>query len=283
VLLALGLLLPAGGGAPLSPITGERGSFETLLALAVPAYLAGAFSLLSPCCLPILPAYFSFTFGAQRQRVVSMSIAFFLGLATTLVVLGASFSALGALVGNYRDTVTRVGGLVIAGFGVMLLLGKGFSGLRMRERPAATMAGTYLYGMTFALGWTPCVGPILGALLTALATSGLSVLAGATLAFIYALGLATPLTLLATFFGRIGRESRLSRLIRGRGFEVKFAGSTLYLHTTSLLSGAMIIAVGLLLASGQLSLLTQQMATGAGARLSVGIEEWLANIFRLGR
>ena len=283
VLLALGLLIPAGRGTPLQPALGQRGNVATLLALALPAYLAGVFSLLSPCCLPILPAYFSFTFGAQRQRVVGMSIAFFLGLATTLVVLGASFTALGALVADYRDIVTRVGGILVAGFGVLLLLGKGFGGLRLRDRPAATVTGTYLYGMTFALGWTPCVGPILGALLTALATTGISVLAGATLAFIYALGIATPLTLIATFFGRIGRDSRLSHLIRGRGFELNLGGRTLYLHTTSLISGAMIIAVGLLLASGQLYWLTQKAATGAGARLAIGIEDWIAGIFRLGR
>src|SRR5687767_15048616 len=84
VLIVLGLLAPAGSGTGLpSALGGERG-LETVLALALPVYLAGVFSLLSPCCLPILPAYFSFTFGAQRGRVVSMSIAFFFGLATTM-------------------------------------------------------------------------------------------------------------------------------------------------------------------------------------------------------
>src|SRR5206468_3012743 len=79
----------------LAPQSTLGGGFDTLLILALPAYLAGALSLLSPCCLPILPAYFSCTFGAQRHRVIAMSLAFFLGLATTMVVLGASFSALG--------------------------------------------------------------------------------------------------------------------------------------------------------------------------------------------
>src|SRR6059036_2533222 len=176
-LLVLGLVVPVSAG--LAPQSTIGGGFDTLLILALPAYLAGALSLLSPCCLPILPAYFSFTFGAQRHRVVSMSVAFFLGLATSMVVLGASFTALGALIFPYRDIVTRVGGILIVGFGIMLLLGKGFSGMTLRDRPAATLAGTYLYGMTFAFGWTACVGPILGAVLTALATTGISVLAGA--------------------------------------------------------------------------------------------------------
>lgn len=285
VLLILGLTLPMSSGTPLQPVF-ARGSFEMLLVLALPAYLAGVFSLLSPCCLPILPAYFSFTFGAERHRVVAMSIAFFLGLATTMVVLGASFTALGTLIFPYRETVTRVGGLIIVGFGLMLLIGKGFAlgvpGLTVRERPTATLAGTYLYGLTFAFGWTACIGPILGAILTALATTGLSVLAGAVLAFIYALGLATPLTLLATFFGRIGRGTRAFRLLRGRSLSVRLAGTTFHLHTTQLLSGGMLILVGAMLASGQLTWFTRQMASGAGARIALVVESWLASIFRLG-
>ena len=281
VLLILGLAVPEERGTSLQPIF-ARGGFEMLLALALPAYLAGVLSLLSPCCLPILPAYFSFTFGAQRHRVVAMSVAFFCGLATTMVVLGASFTALGALIFPYRELVTRVGGVAIVGFGLMLLLGKGFSGMRLQERPAATLAGTYLYGLTFAFGWTACVGPILGAILTALATTGLSVLAGALLAFIYALGLATPLTLLATFFGRLGRGSRAFQILRGRGYTLRVAGSSLHLHTTQLLSGGMLIVVGFMLASGQLTWFTQRMASGVGTRMALAVESWLAGIFRLG-
>lgn len=280
-LLVLGLVVPASAGVEASPVF-ARGSLELLVALALPAYLAGVFSLLSPCCLPILPAYFSFTFGAQRHRVVTMSLAFFLGLATTMVLLGASFSALGALIFPYRETVTRVGGLVIVGFGLMSVLGKGFSGIPLHDRPAATLAGTYMYGLTFAFGWTACVGPILGAILTALVTTGLSALAGATLAFIYALGLATPLTLLATFFGRIGRGSHIGNVLRGRGFSVKIAGWTVHLHTTSLISGLMLIAVGVLLATGQLTWLTRQWAGGAGGRIAWALESWLSRIFGLG-
>jgi cytochrome c-type biogenesis protein len=281
IALVIGLIAPRENGTPLQPIA-ARGSIEMLLTLAVPAYLAGVFSLLSPCCLPVLPAYFSFTFGAQRHRVVAMSIAFFLGLATTMVVLGASFTALNTLIFPYRETVTRIGGFVITGFGIMLVLGKGFSGLQLRDRPTATLAGTYLYGLTFAFGWTACIGPILGAVLTALATTGMSVLAGATLAFIYALGLATPLTLMATFFGRIGRGSPIFRILRGRGFSVRLASTTLHLHTTQILSGGMLILVGVMLGTGQMAWFTQRMANGAGARIALEIESWLAGIFRLG-
>jgi cytochrome c biogenesis protein CcdA len=199
-----------------------------------------------------------------------------------MVVLGASFSALGALIFPYRETITRVGGFLIVGFGVMSVLGKGFSGVRLHDRPAATLAGTYLYGLTFAFGWTACVGPILGAILTTLVTSGLSVLAGATLAFIYALGLATPLALLATFFGRVGQGTRVGNILRGRGFNVAVAGRTLHLHTTSLISGVLLIAVGAMLATGQLTWLTRQWAGGVGGKIAWSVESWISNLFHLG-
>ncbi|HEY0604351.1 MAG TPA: cytochrome c biogenesis protein CcdA, partial [Herpetosiphonaceae bacterium] len=146
----------------------------------------------------------------------------------------------------------------------------------------ATLAGTYVYGMTFAFGWTACVGPILGAVLTALVTTGLTVLTGAALAFIYALGLATPLTLMAIFFHRVQRGTRIGTLLRGRGFNAQVAGRTLYLHSTSLITGALLIVVGSMLASGQLAWFSQAMASGVGARMALAIETWLSRIFSLG-
>jgi cytochrome c-type biogenesis protein len=280
--LGVGLLAPAGAQTGLQSAIGSGNSLDLLLTLALPVYLTGMLSLLSPCCLPILPAYFSVTFGADRQRVVAMSIAFFLGLATTMVVLGASLTAVSALLFPYRTVVTQIGGIIIIGFGLMSILGKGFTGMQIRERPTATLAGTFVYGMTFAFGWTACVGPILGAVLTALVTTGLSVLAGAILAFVYALGLATPLTLLAAFFGRVGRGTRMGAILRGRGFTVRVAGRTLYLHSTSLVTGVLLILVGYMLVSGQLAWFTQRMASGVGTRMALATESWLARIFSLG-
>jgi cytochrome c-type biogenesis protein len=280
-LLALALLVPAPGETTLQPSLDDS-SAATFLVLTLPAYLAGALSLLSPCCLPILPAYFAFSFGAQRQRIVAMSVAFFLGLATTLVVLGASLTALSALIFPFRELLARGGGLIIIGFGVMSVLGKGFSGLQVTERPATTLLGTYLYGLTFAFGWTACVGPILGAILTALATTGVSVLAGAALAFIYALGLATPLTLLAVGVHRIGPKARLGTILRGRGFSVRVGSMQFHMHTTSLISGLLLITVGVMLATGELVWLSQRLASGWAANLVLNIDRWLAHIFGLG-
>jgi cytochrome c-type biogenesis protein len=228
-----------------------------LLILAPAAFLAGIFSFLSPCTLPILPAYFAFTFQARRERIVLMTVAFFLGLATTMVVLGATATALTQALFRNLDTITLIGGLVVIAFGVLSLLGKGFTGVTLLDRPTASVAGSYLYGATFALGWTACVGPILGALLTLLATQGVAIAQGAVLAFIYALGLGTPLILVASFFSRLGTGSRFWRLMRGRGVDVRLGGATLHLHTTSIMSGLLLIAMGALLATGQLTALSE--------------------------
>ena len=267
------------------------------LALLVPAaFLAGLLSFLSPCTLPILPAYFAYTFGSQgtdpgnasetrrrSQRSVALtSVAFFLGLATTLSLLGASATALGQLLFQHLDRITLVGGLVVIAFGVMSLLGKGFSGARLSGRPAASVAGSYVYGATFAIGWSTCIGPMLGALLTLLATGGLAAAQGALLAFVYALGLGAPMIAIALFFNRLGAGTSFWRWARGRGFALALpTGRTLYLHTTGLLSGALMIALGLLIASGQLTAITQAAASSDVSVWVIETEERVKHLFGL--
>ncbi|HLA06791.1 MAG TPA: cytochrome c biogenesis protein CcdA [Anaerolineales bacterium] len=244
-------------------------TFEANLITLLPAaFLAGILSFLSPCTLPILPAYFAFTFQARKQSVVMMTVSFFLGLATTLTLLGASATAVSLVLLQNLQQITLVGGLVIIVFGVMSLFGKGFAGLQFQERPVSTVVGSYLYGATFALGWTACIGPILGAILTLLATRGVAVFQGALLAFIYAVGLGFPLILVSTFFSRMGQGSRFWKILRGRGFTLRLGSHQFDLHTTSVLSGLLLIGMGYLIASGQLNLITQ---AAAGSDLSIWV------------
>ncbi len=271
---AIALLSLRGAAAGLTPA--GNGS---VLVLVPAAFLAGVFSFLSPCTLPILPAYFAFTFQASRERIVVMTVAFFLGLATTMVVLGASATALSQLLFSHLGALTTVGGLVVIAFGIMSMLGKGFSGAQLLNRPTASVAGSYIYGATFALGWTACVGPILGALLTLLATQGIAVLQGAVLAFVYALGLGMPLILMATFFSRLGRGSRFWQFMRGRAIELNLGFTTLHLHTTSLASGLLLVVVGALLASGQLTLLSQWSQQTSMGEWAVSLEQSIDRLF----
>jgi cytochrome c-type biogenesis protein len=160
----------------------------------------------------------------------------------------------------------------------MSLLGKGFTGMQIMNRPSTSVAGSYLYGATFALGWTSCVGPILGTLLTLLATQGVAVLQGAVLAFIYALGLGTPLIVVASFFSRLGTGSRFWKFMRGRAVEINLGFTTLHLHSTSLLSGLMLIGMGVLLATGQLTAITAWSQRTPFGQWAVGLEQWIEQV-----
>jgi cytochrome c-type biogenesis protein len=277
VALAIGAIGVLSLGGDASGLT--EGGGGSVLVLAPAAFLAGVFSFLSPCTLPILPAYFAFTFQARRDRVVLMTVAFFLGLATTMIAVGASATALSRLLFANLTALTTIGGLIIIAFGVMSILGKGFTGAQLLNRPTASVAGSYLYGATFALGWTACVGPILGALLTLLATQGIAVIQGAVLAFVYALGLGMPLIIMATFFSRLGSGSRFWKIMRGRGVEVNLGFTTLHLHTTSIASGALLVVVGVLLASGQLTLLSQWSQTTRMGEWAVSLEQGIERLF----
>ena len=106
-----------------------------MLVLIFLAFTAGVFSFLSPCTLPILPAYFAVTAQADRARMGFMSVAFFLGLASLFVGMGASASYFGGLLREYMFSLTTTGGVVVVVFGIMTLFGKGFSGAVFKDVP----------------------------------------------------------------------------------------------------------------------------------------------------
>ncbi len=181
------------------------------------AFTAGLFSFLSPCVLPLFPSYLSFVTGmsvsdlsadltaAARRRVLLHSVAFVIGFSMVFVSLGASFSAASAFLLDYRDWIRRIGGALIIVFGLYIagLLRIGIFGrtqqLHLREKPAGYI-GSFIVGLTFAIGWTPCVGPILGAILT-LAGTAETVQRGIGLLVAYSAGLGLPFLLSAIALG----------------------------------------------------------------------------------
>jgi cytochrome c-type biogenesis protein len=128
------------------------------------------------------------------------------------------------------------------------------------------------------LGWSACVGPILGALLTMLATQGIAVYQGALLAFVYALGLGTPLIVISTFFSRLGTGSRFWQFIKGKAFFVTIGGKELMLHTTSMASGALLVFMGVLLATGQMATIGEWTRQSTLSELSLQLEAWLQSL-----
>ncbi len=183
----------------------------------VVAFSAGLFSFLSPCVLPLFPSYISFITGmsvsdlsadltpAARRRVLLHAVAFVSGFSIVFVALGASFSAAGQFLLDYRDLIRRIGGALIVVFGLYIagLLKIGFFGRtqtwQLREKPAGYL-GSFAVGVTFAIGWTPCVGPILGAILS-LAGTAETVQRGIGLLVAYSAGLGVPFLLSALALG----------------------------------------------------------------------------------
>ncbi len=223
-----------------------------IVALTLLAFIAGVFSFLSPCTLPILPAYFAVTAQSDRARMGRLSLAFFFGLATLFVAMGASASALGRILRDYMFQITQAGGFIVGIFGVMTLFGKGFSGATFKGKPTSTFVGFFLFGATFALGWTPCVGPILSSILM-LAAAEKTVLQGMILLFFYAVGLGLPLIIVATVCGNLSKDGLFWTLLRGKGWDFTLAGKTFFLHTTNLFSGLLLIALGIILATGYMT------------------------------
>lgn len=203
------------------------------------AFLGGLASLLSPCSALLLPSFFAYAFDRTRLLILR-TFAFWVGLCAVLVPLGAGVGALGSVVTRYRSEVTVIGGLVLVGFGLMTLLGKGFGVSGMQRLTARiNISGTVsvlalgaVYGLT---GF--CAGPLLGAVLT-MSAMGADPVYGALLMAIYALGMATPLFLLAWLWDRFKLSERT--WLRGRPVRL----GPIETHTTSLLTGAMFIALG---------------------------------------
>src|SRR2546426_8589657 len=181
------------------------------------SFSSGLFSFLSPCVLPLFPSYLSFITGmsvadltadlsgAVRWRILGHALAFVVGFSIVFVALGASFSAAGQFLLDYRDWIRRIGGVLIVIFGLYIvgLLKIGFFARtqqwQFREKPAGYL-GSFAVGITFAIGWTPCVGPILGAILS-LAGTAETVQRGIGLLVAYSAGLGLPFLISAAALG----------------------------------------------------------------------------------
>lgn len=204
------------------------------------AFMAGLLSFLSPCVLPLVPSYLAYVGGGGARRGVALrsSLFFVLGFSLIFVGLGASASLLGSLLSAYRRELTIAGGLLIVFFGVVML------GVRLPllQRDARlrfsgetrTPVGAVLLGMAFAAGWTPCIGPVLGAALTLAGTSG-QLGVGVSLLAVYALGLGVPFVLSALMLTSFTRFSKRFRP---------------YLPWVERVSGAVLVVAGVMLLTG---------------------------------
>jgi len=227
----------------------------TLLA----AFVAGFLSFISPCVLPLIPGYISFVSGASledmraghgaaRRQVLLSSLAFVLGFSIVFVALGASATAIGRFIFDKLPILTKIAGALIIIFGLHMMgvFRLGFLDNEKRaqtQRKPAGPIGALLVGIAFAFGWTPCIGPILAGILV-VAGSKDTIGEGVLLLAVYSLGLGVPFL--------------LTSLAIDRFFSVAAAIRRHY-HAIELSSGGLLVAIGLLIFTGQLTVIVRYL------------------------
>ena len=236
------------------------------------AFMAGLISFVSPCVLPIVPGYLSFISGVNltqlkgepapaglARRVGAMSLAFVLGFSTVFVTLGAAATLVGAALQAYKRELAVVGGAVI------IVLGLHTAGLlkiywllrekraEVRTRPLG-LAGAYVVGLAFAFGWTPCIGPILGAILL-YASQQETVGQGVVLLSAYSAGLGIPF---------------IAAGLAINGFFLASSRLRAHLRWFEVASGALLVAVGVLLVTDRLTVLAQYFSRMFPALTRIG-------------
>ncbi len=241
------------------------------------SFLSGLISFLSPCTLPLLPAYFAYP-GTSKNKLLLDTLLFALGIAVILTILGIFSGSIGSLVIIYKRQLMLVSGTLFIIFGLLTLSGKNFDFLKMQASQNNGLV-SFLFGSAVGLTWSGCVGPVLGFVLI-LAANTSTALSGGILLFAYSFGLVLPLFIMAMTFNKIPRDSKLMKFFRGRLFEFNIFGRTLYLHSTVLISSLMFILFGIFLILESYFSFTRLLAPSL-TELVFKIEDGLVDIFNL--
>lgn len=224
-------------------------------ALIPAAFVAGVLMFLAPCTLPIVPGYLAFIAGVPdskgekaRRRIILNALGFVLGFSIVFIALGASAGLLGSFIGPWRGVLTQIGGLIIVIFG-LTMLGvlrlPGLSGEHHIQMPKFLHVGRFesssLIGALFALGWSPCIGPILGTILF-LASGSATAAEGAFLLGVFSLGLGIPFLLTALL------------METGQNMFGKWATTS---KALSILGGLILVLIGVLMLTNNMALLIE--------------------------
>ena len=227
------------------------------------AFLAGVLSFISPCVLPLIPGYLSFVSGVtldemrgsaaiesagRKRRTVLMSLAFVLGFSIVFISLGASATALGTLLMDHLSILGKIAGVIIILFGLhmmgVLRIGWLYNEKRMHtNKKPAGFFGAVLVGIAFAFGWTPCIGPILSAILFVAAAQE-TVGQGIQLLGVYSAGLGVPFIATSLAINQfLAASARIRR----------------HYHTIEVVSGALMIVVGVLIFTNKFTIIAQYL------------------------
>src|SRR3989338_2443952 len=208
------------------------------------AFIGGMISVLLPCTLAILPAFFAYTFK-ERTEITKMTLVFFAGFSSIFILLGIFASAIGQTLTSIQVADTKllilVAGVFLIIFGIMTMLGKGFTFITINKKTKHDIFGVFSFGVLFGLGWSACLGPVLAGILLIASTFHNYFYAGALL-FFYSLGLFVPLFLISILFDKYNLTQKA--WLKGKEYQVKIFGRTFFIHTTKVIAGILLIASG---------------------------------------
>jgi len=236
-----------------------------ITSLIIPAFIAGILTFLAPCTLPLVPGYLAFISGVSakdlaiperaagaRKRIFMNGVMYVIGFSIVFILLGSLFGLAGSFLAQYRIWLSRIGGAFVIFFGLYLMhafnlpiFKKAFGWLNTEHKfnfvnkltPGRPFS-SFIFGATFAFGWTPCIGPILGTILFLASTSG-SVLSGSFLLLVFSAGLAIPFLAIALGLGHATKYiTKISK----------------YLNIISIVGGAFLVYMGYLLLTDNLIL-----------------------------
>ena len=219
--------------------------------LIIPAFIAGILTFLAPCTLPLVPGYLAFISGVSlddlkdaikakgvRKKIFLNGLFYVIGFSAVFIILGSLFGLGGAALIKYRIWLSRIGGIFVIFFGLFMLGGfkiPFFSQARqfisIKTLQPGNLLSSVIFGATFAFGWTPCIGPVLGSILL-LASTSATVINGASLLAVFSFGLAVPFLAVALGIGSAANYLN------------KFGG---YLKIVSIVGGALLVLIGILL------------------------------------
>lgn len=208
------------------------------------AFLAGVTTLLSPCILPVLPAFFAYTFK-EKKRITLMTLVFFAGFTVTFVTLGVVAATAGQLLASLIEQINvfvTIAGVLLVLLGVMYFFGKDFRLVKVERRQSNDVPGVFVAGLLFGLGWVVCTGPVLSGILTMAAVLR-NYLTATILMVSYSLGVFMPLFAFSFFYDKydLGRK----KWLRGKNFKLKAFGKETTINSNQAIAGMLLIIIGL--------------------------------------